>query len=80
MAMGRSEEEIKSMTERESSPINRALAELSQVEGYLHATGAVDVEAEQIHVLRTRLLQGELSPEETVKSARKILEQRYDYH
>jgi hypothetical protein len=60
--------------------VNDALRELAGLESQLYATGAVDVESAHLASIRRDLLAGKLTPSNAIQSARRILEQRGDYH
>lgn len=65
--------------EHEPSEMNAVLAELAFAKSHLHATGAVDVESEQLDALERRVLSGTMTPEDARAAVRKMLEGRSDY-
>lgn len=66
--------------EHEPTFINEVLAELASARAQLSATGAVDVETEQLRTLEHQLLSGHITPGDARVAIRKILESRNDYH
>lgn len=65
--------------EHEPSSMISALAELAFARSQLSATGAVDIEPEQLDALERRVLSGTMTPEDARAAVRKMLEGRSDY-
>lgn len=70
--------------EREPQPkrpsVNDALVELSAIESQLYATGAFDSEPAELNEIREHLQRGNITPEDAIARARKVLAGRQDYH
>lgn len=66
--------------ENQEPLIPNPLAEIMSIKSQIHALGANDAELGQIDQILKLIIGKELTPEEGVTEARKILEGKQDYH